>query len=64
MKRFKALIFIIAGALAGYFYYFFIGCKFGTCPITSNPYISTFYGLILGLGLYWTFFSDEKKKRE
>jgi phage shock protein E len=64
VKKVKLLVFLIAGALAGYFYYFFIGCKSGTCPITSNPYTSTFYGLLLGLGLYWTFFADEKKKRE
>ncbi|WP_235894677.1 hypothetical protein [Candidatus Thermokryptus mobilis] len=62
MKRFKMLIFLVVGALAGYFYYLFIGCKYGTCPITNNPYTSTFYGLLLGLGFYWAFFTDEKKK--
>ncbi|CUT02708.1 DUF6132 family protein [Candidatus Chrysopegis kryptomonas] len=64
MKKLKPLIFVFAGALAGYLYYFFIGCKSGTCPITSNPYFSTLYGGILGTGFYLTFFSGEKKKEK
>jgi phage shock protein E len=36
------------GALAGYAYYYFIGCTSGTCPITSNPWISTVYGAAMG----------------
>jgi len=36
------------GAAAGYAYYFFIGCASGTCPIQSNPYLSTLYGAMLG----------------
>ena len=37
------------GALAGFGYYYFIGCRTGACPITSNPFISTFYGLLMGM---------------
>jgi hypothetical protein len=44
----KLLIGIAVGAVAGYAYYKFIGCASGTCPITSNPYISTIYGALLG----------------
>jgi hypothetical protein len=36
------------GAVAGYAYYYYIGCINGTCPITSNPYISTLYGGVMG----------------
>ena len=37
------------GALAGYAYYYYIGCMSGSCPITSNPYISTIYGTVAGM---------------
>lgn len=48
------------GALAGYAYYYFVGCASGSCPISSNPLISMLYvgvmGAILGAG------SKKKKK--
>jgi hypothetical protein len=46
------------GATAGYAYYYFIGCVSGTCPITSNPWISTAYGALLGFFMM----PREKKK--
>jgi len=51
----------LVGALGGFGYYYFIGCASGTCPITSNPYISIIYGGVLGY-----LFSDifKKKKHE
>jgi phage shock protein E len=39
---------ILLGGTAGYLYYHYIGCVSGHCPITSNPYISTIYGSIVG----------------
>ena len=33
----------------GFAYYYFVGCASGTCPITSNPYVSTAYGALVGL---------------
>jgi hypothetical protein len=27
----------------------FIGCSSGACPLTSNPWISTIYGAVLGV---------------
>ena len=39
----KRVLPVAVGSLLGYAYYYFIGCNTGTCPITSNPFISTFY---------------------
>jgi len=41
------------GAVAGYAYYYFIGCHSGTCPITSKPLNSTVYGALMGLLIAW-----------
>ncbi|MDZ7264247.1 MAG: DUF6132 family protein [candidate division KSB1 bacterium] len=41
----------VIGGSVGYAYYHFIGCQSGTCPITSNPWISTSYGALLGFVL-------------
>jgi hypothetical protein len=38
----------VLGAAGGFAYYYFIGCSSGTCPISSNPYISTAYGVLVG----------------
>ncbi|MDQ7816720.1 MAG: DUF6132 family protein [Melioribacteraceae bacterium] len=43
----KKVLPVLGGAVLGYSYYYFIGCYSGTCPITSNPYISTFYGALI-----------------
>lgn len=59
-KWFKPSLFGVLGAIAGYSYYYFIGCTTGACPITSNPYISSGYGLVVGLLLSF----DSKKKQE
>lgn len=44
---------LIAGALIGgvlgYFYYKKVGCKSGTCPITSSKNGTIIYGMVLGL---------------
>ncbi|HEX9657850.1 MAG TPA: DUF6132 family protein [Bacteroidota bacterium] len=40
---------VLAGGGLGYLYYRFVGCKTGTCPITRNPWISTIYGMLIGL---------------
>ncbi len=39
---------MIAGTVAGYLYYHFIGCNSGTCLITSQPVNSTLYGAVMG----------------
>jgi hypothetical protein len=42
---------VLLGSIGGFAYYYFIGCASGTCPISSNPYISTAYGALIGVVL-------------
>ena len=49
MNIFKKILPIIIGGLLGYTYYYFIGCYSGSCPIQSNPYLSTLYGAVIGI---------------
>ncbi|BDB53462.1 DUF6132 family protein [Flavobacterium ammonificans] len=51
----------VIGALAGYGYYFYVGCASGTCAITSKPLNSTLYGALVG-GLIFNMFVKENKK--
>ena len=51
---------IVLGGAVGFAYYYFIGCKSGTCAITSSPVISTLYGVLLGV--LWTFPTKKKGK--
>ncbi|RLD13427.1 hypothetical protein DRI50_07200 [candidate division KSB1 bacterium] len=57
----KLIIFSLLGMAAGYAYYYFIGCASGSCPLTSNPYLMTGYGLGAGLVLGWDFKKKPKK---
>ncbi len=47
------------GGIAGYAYYYFIGCASGSCALSSNPYLMTGYGLGAGIVLGW----DTRKKK-
>jgi hypothetical protein len=49
----KRLLPVLIGATGGFAYYYFIGCVSGTCPITSNPWTSTGYGMLLGIIATW-----------
>ena len=44
----KPLFGVVVGGMLGYTYYATIGCASGGCPITSNPWISTFWGALIG----------------
>lgn len=63
LKHKLLLIGVIAGAIAGYLYYYYIGCASGSCSITSRPLNSTMYGAIMG-GLFLNIFQKEKSKTE
>ena len=60
-KHRLSLLGAILGAAGGYAYYYFIGCASGTCPITSNPYISVGYGALIGYLLLSMFKKKEKE---
>ncbi|MBN2366480.1 MAG: hypothetical protein JXL67_09945 [Calditrichaeota bacterium] len=62
----KLILFSLAGALLGYGYYYFIGCRTGSCPLTSNPLISTLYGSVLGfvMGFDTKIFQKKLSRRE
>ena len=49
---YKILLGGLSGAIAGYAYYYFIGCNSGHCAITSTWYISTLYGAGMGSLLF------------
>jgi hypothetical protein len=51
---------VIVGGAIGFAYYYFIGCKSGTCAITSSPVNSTMYGVLLGV--LWTIPTKKKGK--
>ncbi len=54
MKKYLKMIFgTVLGGILGYSYYYFIGCHSGSCPITSNPYVSTFWGILLGFIIFY-----------
>jgi hypothetical protein len=42
---------VVVGGVLGFLLYKLVGCNTGQCPITSNPWISTAYGALLGLML-------------
>ena len=39
---------IVIGGVLGFGYYKVVGCATGTCPLTSNPWISTLFGMLVG----------------
>ena len=57
----KRVLPVVAGALLGFAYYYYVGCNNGSCAISSNPYISTVYGGLIGFLL--SFPSKRKKKK-
>jgi hypothetical protein len=64
MQRLKVsiheIIGLMVGAAGGFVYYKTVGCSTGTCPITSNPWISTLWGTLIGY-LLGSLFNRNKK---
>ncbi len=43
------ILFVLVGAVAGFAFHRFIGCRTGACAIWANPYAATIYGALIGL---------------
>ena len=61
MKHIKWLIAVLVGGVAGFVYWYFIGCNTGSCAITSSPMNSSLYGGLLGI-LFVNAFARDKNK--
>lgn len=48
METLYKILPVAIGAGLGYGWYYFVGCRSGSCPISGNPYISTLYGALIG----------------
>jgi hypothetical protein len=44
----KPMLGVLIGGSLGFAYYWTVGCSSGGCPITSDPWISTFWGAAIG----------------
>jgi len=44
----RPALFMLGGAAVGLAYQRLVGCRTGACVITSNPYVATLYGVLMG----------------
>lgn len=52
-------LFTLVGVLGGFAYYTFVGCKTGSCTITSSPTLSIIWGGAMGYLLPDFFFKQK-----
>ena len=55
---------VVVGLIAGYAYYYYVGCASGTCAITSKPLNSTLYGGLMGGLLFNMFVTSSKREKK
>ncbi len=53
---------LVTGTIAGWCYWYFVGCASGNCTITSSPLNSSLYGAVMG-SLFFSMFKREKPKQ-
>ncbi len=51
----KMLVSIAIGVGLGYLYWKLTACNTGTCPLSSNPYLPTTLGGLMGLAAGWPY---------
>ncbi len=44
----RHIIGLVIGGIAGFAYYYFVGCQSGACALKSNPFYNIVLGLLLG----------------
>lgn len=62
LKNKKVFIGAGLGTVAGYLYWYYVGCASGSCPITANWGSSVAYGAFMGASLFGLFEQKENKK--
>jgi len=60
MVNLPELIGAIIGGIAGFIYYYKVGCASGSCPIKSNPWLMTLWGAAMGYLLVGVFTTKRK----
>ena len=60
-KNILGLIGVLVGAIGGYAYNYVSGCSSGSCPLTTNPYISVNFEALIRYWLLDMFKKTEKK---
>ena len=60
-KYWKYAAFTAAGALVGFAYWRFVGCRSGSCPITANWQTSVLFGSMIGFLAVPTSRKDKKQ---
>jgi len=64
LKYIKWPVALALGALAGFTYWYYIGCNSGSCAITSSPVNSSIYGAVMGALFVNMFQKDTKTSKE
>lgn len=63
LKKYKLYILgAMLGALAGWAYWYYVGCHSGTCAIISKPLNSTLYGSVMGMLFLRIFDKSDNQK--
>jgi hypothetical protein len=58
------LLGMLGGSVAGWLYWYYVGCASGTCAITSSPFNSSVYGAIMGALLLNMLKKEPKKEKQ
>lgn len=45
----RLVLFALGGAALGFVYQRVVGCRSGSCPLTSNAWVTTLYGALVGV---------------